>query len=61
MSEKVPTHFVNGTEDAAMPADTIEELKPCYPNITFETIEDTGQLLFFKHWRYILNLLDESA
>ncbi|MGR3504058.1 helix-turn-helix transcriptional regulator [Pseudaestuariivita sp.] len=52
----LPYHSLNGLQDPGTHADTIAEHRAMYPWIEFETYEDAGQLLFFRHWRDVLAL-----
>lgn len=57
MSARVPVHFVNGDQDVGMRLETLKELRPSYPNITFHTLRNAGQLIIYSHWRYVFDLL----
>lgn len=56
---RLPVHFLVGHQDPANPIETLEEQKIEFPWIDFREYEDAGQLLFFKHWPDVFDLLEE--
>lgn len=48
-AKDVPIWSVNGNEDPALSMSTIEEYKELYPWMTFEVIQNAGQMLMFQH------------
>lgn len=59
MRGRMPVHFFNGLQDPAMPPETIAEHQVEFDWIDFRTYPDAGQLLFFKHWRDVVDLAKE--
>ncbi len=51
---KVPVRLLQGDQDPQTPVLTIRELMVDYPELTIEFLPRTGQLLFFKEWRQVL-------
>ena len=51
---KFPFISFNGTQDPGVHAETLEEFKEDYPWIDFRVKDDSGQLLFFRHWREVM-------
>lgn len=56
---KVPVQLLQGDQDPQTPVQTIRELMADYPQLRVEFIPSTGQLLFFREWRQILDRLVE--
>lgn len=54
--DRFPFISLNGLQDPGVHGDTIAEFAEDYPWIEFKTYEDSGQLLFFRHWRDIVEL-----
>ena len=52
---RVPVHLLQGDQDPQTPVQTIHELMGDYPALKVEFLPQTGQLLFFKEWRYVLD------
>ena len=52
---RVPVHLLQGDQDPQTPVQTIHELMGDYPALKVEFLPKTGQLLFFKEWRYVLD------
>ena len=52
---RFPFISFNGTQDPGVHRDTIKEFALDYPWIDFRVFEDSGQLLFFRHWREVLD------
>ncbi|MEL6642214.1 MAG: alpha/beta hydrolase, partial [Pseudomonadota bacterium] len=51
---RFPFISFNGTQDPGVHADTVEEFKEDYPWVDFRVHTDSGQLIFFRHWREVL-------
>ncbi|SHH32686.1 regulatory protein, luxR family [Cognatiyoonia sediminum] len=51
---RFPFISFNGTQDPSVHPDTIEEYAKDYPWIDFRVYEDSGQLMFFRHWREVV-------
>jgi len=58
LQDKFPVVFLNGTQDPQVPEATLREHIDDYPWIAFETFDDAGQLLLFRHWRRVLDHLE---
>ncbi len=54
----VPIRLLRGAEDTQSPKATMLELQDIYLNINMTIVENTGQLVFFQHWRMALNELE---
>lgn len=54
----VPIRLLRGAEDPQSPKKTMLELQDVYPNINMTILENTGQLVFFQHWRMALDELE---
>ncbi|WP_192931107.1 LuxR C-terminal-related transcriptional regulator [Gemmobacter serpentinus] len=53
----VPVQLLQGDQDPQTPVQTIRELMTDYPALEVEFLPETGQLLFFKEWRLVLERL----
>ncbi|MFB2553509.1 alpha/beta fold hydrolase [Ensifer soli] len=51
----IPVTCYQGHQDPAMPPATIEEMKAAFPHINFIEDPRAGELIFFKHWREIVD------
>ncbi|GHC09626.1 helix-turn-helix transcriptional regulator [Gemmobacter nanjingensis] len=56
---KVPVLLLQGDQDPQTPVQTIRELMDDYPRLRVEFLPATGQLLFFREWRQVLDRLAE--
>jgi len=56
---RIPVIFLSGLQDPQVPQTTLAEHKADFPWITFEEYEDGGQLLLFRHWPRVLDLLEK--
>ncbi|MEH7827597.1 LuxR C-terminal-related transcriptional regulator [Gemmobacter denitrificans] len=56
---QVPVVLLQGDQDPQTPVQTIRELMSEYPALRVEFLPHTGQLLFFKEWRLVLQRLHE--
>jgi len=54
---QIPVIFINGTDDPQVPYDTLQDFKRDFDWIEYRTYEDAGQLIFFRHWPAVLELL----
>jgi pimeloyl-ACP methyl ester carboxylesterase/DNA-binding CsgD family transcriptional regulator len=52
---RVPVQLLQGDQDPQTPVQTIHELMGDYPALKVEFLPQTGQLLFFKEWRLVLD------
>lgn len=53
----LPVVFVNGADDPQVPLDTLREFQADFDWIDYQVHDDAGQLVFFRHWRDVLNIL----
>ena len=51
---RFPFVSFNGTQDPGVHVDTVREFEEDYPWIDFRIYTDAGQLLFFRHWRDVV-------
>ncbi|MEL6437493.1 MAG: alpha/beta hydrolase, partial [Pseudomonadota bacterium] len=58
LAGKLPVHFINGAHDPEVPMATLAEFQVDYPWIDYRVYEDAGQLVFFRHWRDVLELVE---
>ena len=56
---RCPVFFVNGLQDPQVPPATLQEFQADYPWIKFVIYSDAGQLIFFKKWRDVLDILEK--
>ena len=56
---RCPLIFVNGLQDPQTPPETLDEFRRDFPWIEFITYREAGQLIFFKEWRDVLDLLEK--
>lgn len=54
---KLPIIFLNGTHDPQVPTETLEDFKRDHDWIDYRVYDDAGQLLFFRHWRDVLEIM----
>ncbi|MFZ0099095.1 MAG: LuxR C-terminal-related transcriptional regulator [Gemmobacter sp.] len=57
----VPVQLLQGDQDPQTPVQTIHELMGDYPALKVEFLPNTGQLLFFKEWRQVLDRVAQFA
>jgi len=57
LRDQLPVIFMNGAQDPQVPLATFEDFRRDYGWIEFHLFEDAGQLLFFRHWRSVLDRL----
>ncbi len=58
---RCPTFFLNGLQDPQTPPETLAEFEIDYPWIDFRIYPDAGQLVFFKEWRDVLDLVEKYS
>jgi pimeloyl-ACP methyl ester carboxylesterase/DNA-binding CsgD family transcriptional regulator/PAS domain-containing protein len=58
---RVPVQLLQGDQDPQTPVQTIHELMGDYPALKVEFLPNTGQLLFFKEWRQVLDRVAQFA
>ena len=56
---RIPVHYLCGHQDPQVPYDTIREFQQKYTWITYHDYPDAGQLLFFRKWRDVINMLEK--
>ncbi len=52
---RLPVTFINGTQDPQVPLGTLHEFQQEHDWINYQVYEDSGQLVFFRHWRSVLD------
>ncbi|MDW3118864.1 MAG: LuxR C-terminal-related transcriptional regulator [Roseovarius pacificus] len=52
---QLPVIFMNGLQDPQVPPATLDEFRTTYDWIDYHVYEDAGQLIFFRHWRDVLD------
>jgi pimeloyl-ACP methyl ester carboxylesterase len=52
---RVPVRLLQGDQDPQTPVQTVRELMAVFPSLQVEFLPDTGQLLFFREWRRVLD------
>lgn len=55
---QLPVVFMNGTDDPQVHRDTLAEFQQDHPWIDFHIYTDAGQLIFFRHWRHVIDVLE---
>ncbi len=55
---KTPVTFINGAHDPQVPRETLQDFQRQHDWIDYRVYEDAGQLIFFRHWRDVLEVLD---
>lgn len=56
---KLPVLFFNGTHDPQVPHATLKEFQEDHDWIDYRVYDDSGQLLFFRHWPDVLDELQK--
>lgn len=54
-----PVIFLNGAHDPQVPMETLEEFRHDFDWIDFRIYHDSGQLIFFRHWRDVLSEVEK--
>ena len=54
---QLPVIFMNGMQDPQVPPDTLREFQRDFDWIDYRVYEDAGQLIFFRHWRDVLEII----
>lgn len=57
---KIPVHVWHGDDDPQVPAETVEEIKNVFKNVTYERVENAGQLVLFKIWKTVLEKIESD-
>ncbi len=60
-AKEVPIWCVNGAQDPSMNASVIDLYRAAYPWMSFETIEDAGQMLIFQHYDMVIPRIAKAA
>ena len=55
----LPVTFINGAEDPQVPLATLQEFQRDHDWIKYHVHDDSGQLVFFRHWRSVLDELSD--
>lgn len=50
---------MNGAQDPQVPLDTLEEFRVDFDWIDYRLYDDGGQLVFFRHWRDVLDEVEK--
>jgi DNA-binding CsgD family transcriptional regulator/pimeloyl-ACP methyl ester carboxylesterase len=53
-----PVIFLNGTEDPQVPLATLREFQRDFDWIDYRVYDESGQLVFFRHWRDALDICE---
>ncbi|MGJ8598184.1 LuxR C-terminal-related transcriptional regulator [Sulfitobacter sp.] len=54
---QLPVIFINGTHDPQVPNATLEDFRRDFDWIDYRIYDDAGQLIFFRHWPDVLEIL----
>ena len=55
LKDTLPLVLMNGAQDPQVPVATLDDFRATYPWIEYHLFADAGQLLFFRHWRHVLD------
>ena len=55
---RTPVFFMNGMDDPQVPPATLQDFKNDYDWIDYRVFEGAGQLMFFRHWPDVLEVLE---
>ena len=58
LRDQVPVHFLNGLRCPQITPETLAEFREDFPWIDFRLYPDAGQLLFFRKWRDVIDLVE---
>jgi pimeloyl-ACP methyl ester carboxylesterase/DNA-binding CsgD family transcriptional regulator len=58
LKEHLPVIFMNGMHDPQVPYETLQDFKRDHDWIDYRVYEDAGQLIFFRHWSDVLEVLE---
>ncbi|WP_095590872.1 LuxR C-terminal-related transcriptional regulator [Actibacterium ureilyticum] len=56
---RLPVVFINGADDPQVPLATLQEFQHDHPWIDYRVHHDAGQLVFFRHWRDVLDEVEK--
>ncbi len=56
---RCPVIFFNGLQDPQTPSETLYEFQEDYPWVEFIVHDDAGQLIFFKKWRDVIDVMEK--
>jgi len=56
---RCPVIFFNGLQDPQTPPETLYEFQEDYPWVEFIVHDDAGQLIFFKKWRDVIDVMEK--
>lgn len=54
-----PVIFMNGAQDPQVPMETLAEFRRDHGWIDYRLYDDAGQLVFFRHWRDVLDQVEK--
>ena len=60
-AKDTPIWAINGAQDPAVDMSTIAEYREAYPWITFEVVDDAGQMLMFQKYEMLIPRLAQAA
>lgn len=52
---RLPVIYMNGAQDPQVPLETLAEFRADFDWIDYRLYDDAGQLVFFRHWRDVLD------
>ena len=58
---RLPVIFMNGLQDPQVPEATLREFQAEYDWIDYRIYADAGQLVFFRHWRDVLDVISAQS
>ncbi len=58
-NNNLPVHFICGLQSPEVHADTLAFYQTEYPWVEYTIYEDAGQMIFFRHWRDVLEILQK--
>ncbi|MCC5968508.1 MAG: helix-turn-helix transcriptional regulator [Pararhodobacter sp.] len=59
LKDQIPVIFMNGLQDQQVHPDTLTEFQQDFDWIDYRIIEEAGQLVLFKEWRMVLDLIED--
>lgn len=58
-TSKIPVHFICGTQSPEVHRDTLQFYQSEYPWVEYSIYDDGGEMIFFRHWPDILEILQK--
>lgn len=59
LKNQVPVHFICGLQSPEVHPDTLAFYQVEYPWVEYSVHKDAGELIFFRHWRTVLQILNK--